>query len=119
MTRSESPKKTIAIFLNALVCPGVGHIYMGYKVRGYVLAIACVFFIVAPLAKFVFAMSYAMNMMRAPSSNPVILLSQAAVVTWPDIKGVVLSSIAGIIIIWVYGIVDIYMKSKGAKDGRM
>lgn len=109
----EGKRKTIiAVALNALVIPGAGHIYIGYKVRGFVLMIACVFFIVVPLARFSILMTYALNLMGPSPTGLISDLLNAANIIWPEVRGAVLIATAALTIIWIFGIADVYMKSR-------
>lgn len=106
-------KKTlIAVVLNALVLPGVGHIYIGLRVRGTVLALLTVFFVVAPIAKYAMLMSYALNSMTVITSGAAANFAFALSSMWPAVKNAVILAAVAIAVIWVFGIYDVYVKSK-------
>lgn len=111
-TMKINRKTTIAIILNLFVMPGLGHIYMGFKMRGAVIAGICAFFLIAVIAKYMLMMSYALNVMSYQGTNPLQILFESAAIVWPEMRSAVLLGIAGILLLWGFSIIDIYNKGK-------
>lgn len=107
--KAMNSRRNIAIILNALVLPGVGHIYLGQRLKGTLLSLLCVFFIVAPIVKYGVMTSYVLNLMPPRDEPAALNLAYALANTWPQMRNIMLLSLGGLAIIWIYGIVDVYL----------
>ncbi len=102
----------IGLVLNALVMPGLGHLYLGYRWRGISMMLAIVFFIVVPLAKYSMMMTYALNTITVTTPEVVPNMLKAASIAWPGVQRIIYLSLVAIILIWSYGVVDILLMKR-------
>lgn len=106
-----SKKRLIAAMItNALVFPGCGHIFIGQKVKGAVITIASLALIFIPLIKYILTVIDALdqitnNLRNAGLGDGLSALSTA----WETNANSILISLAIVIALWIYGIVDIYL----------
>jgi len=109
MERSKKDKRKLALILNALVLPGLGHFYIGQKLKGVFLVIATLFFFATPLVKYTMLVSKMLAFV-ASLNNPNMLanLYQASALVWPNVKTILYISIIGLLAVWIYGIWDIW-----------
>ena len=111
MGNDQKKKLKTAIMLNALVMPGLGYIYLGQKLKGTLMAVACVFFIIAPIVKYSMAAAYTLNIVaNHTGSKDFGTLIQATSDMWPQLKSLLFVSVAGIALIWLFGVVDLSIK---------
>lgn len=101
-----------ALLLNALVLPGTGHWYAGYRLRGAVLAIISVFFVIAPTIKYMLVLSHVADVMRLQTPQILPTLPIMLSTAWQQVAAAVYLALGGILIVWVFGIIDIYQKTK-------
>ena len=102
----------IGLVMNALVMPGLGHLYLGYRWRGIAMMLGIVFFIVVPLAKYSMMMTYSLNTITVTTPEVIPNMLKAASIAWPGVQRIIYSSLLAIAVIWVYGIVDLLIKRK-------
>lgn len=119
MEKSKATKLIIAVLLNVFIIPGAGHIYIGQRVRGYVLSLATTVFLVVPLARYAILVSAALSNSPVHSQTPLAGMISAFGRAWPDAKELVILSLAALAIIWIFGIVDVYLRCKGDKNVRV
>lgn len=109
MDKLKSPR--IALLLNALVMPGAGHIYLGKAVKGYLMSIAVFVLLIIPIVRYTMAVVDGLNNLIVGgniSSSAISAISGA----WAANKNLILYSLLGIVIIWIYGIVDVMIEAK-------
>lgn len=109
MGECEKRNLSAAMMLNALVFPGIGHFYLGMRLKGAVMAIMTAVFIIVPVAKFAVLSSYAINIMKQTGTSPVFSMLRTFSEVWPLVRTTVLLAILGIVIIWTYGMADVWL----------
>lgn len=111
-------KRKIAILLNALILPGAGHFYAGLRLRGAMLALACIAFITLPVIKYAMAFSYTLDMMDITGNlNFYGIMAEALVRAWADVRTLSYLALAGLFIVWLFSIIDIVLKTRGTNGG--
>lgn len=101
----QKKKLTAALLLNAFVMPGSGHILIGENFKGYGIAISILIFIFYPLIKF-FA-----TMLQAARNMPFM---PALTKSWDINKDALIYCLLGVVLLWVYSIIDIVIKRRKA-----
>lgn len=104
----------LAIFLNALVLPGSGHVLIGEKIKGYSMIAVFLFLFIYPLIRF--TMDFSRAVKTAPMSTGLgnaLLASLSS--SWVANKNLIVLSLIAIVIIWIYGIGDIMIKKQFSK----
>jgi len=106
----QGKKRKIAISLNALVMPGAGHYYMGYKLRGTLLALACLIFMILPIIKYTMLISYTLDMLDLTDNLTAFgAMAQALTLAWSDMKALAYLALLGILFVWIIGMIDIVL----------
>jgi hypothetical protein len=104
---SSSPsQRWIALSLSALLLPGLGQLHLNSKKKGWALILLSLAALIITFGKFmmgVFQVSEKLHYPRPPDLAVLRILSQAfqAEKTW------ILAGLGLIVLIWVYGILDI------------
>ena len=101
----DASKLKIALVMNALVCPGAGHIVMGRKKKGYIMILMCISFALAPAFRFSISLAKAMAAL-GESSTAWQKFAIAAPAAWHAEKQFILICLAGIVITWAYSLFD-------------
>lgn len=116
MEKSKRTKVGSALVFNALVLPGLGHIFLGQKIKGVLLILSTLFFVVVPVAKYSVEVSFALNTMRTAHRSSAFDMLSALTTAWGPSKRLILMSVAALIVIWGYSIADIYFREMKKKD---
>lgn len=99
-------KNTTAILLNLFVMPGSGHIYLGQRFKGYMLAAAALIFLFIPVVKYIMTLLDGLKGLTIEGgqiTNSLLMISNA----WTINKSLILYCVLLLILIWIYGIVDL------------
>lgn len=113
MEPGKKDKIKYAIFLNAFILPGAGHFYIGERIKGVILSIISIFLVFAPVVKYL--MAAALGLQIVSQMNNTTALSKAMLTSqtvWPEVRSTLILAVIGILIIWGYGIIDLYIKYK-------
>jgi hypothetical protein len=103
----EQPKNLgAAIFLNAAILPGAGHWLAGYTRHAAAMIAAIILLLFAPLFRFMFAVMQLVQESIVETGRPMRTLEVLAA-AWRADRTLYLLCIAGIVLIWIYGIVDL------------
>lgn len=104
--RDEERKYLVAVLLSALLFPGAGHIYLKKTLRGVLLCIATAALILFLIADF--TLTYQRSVQSIPISDSLIIQNILALnETWMLLKNQIIYTAVALIIIWVFGIVDV------------
>ena len=97
-----------ALFLQACVFPGAGYLLIGKKLRGFIFIAATCYFVIMPFFKF----SRTLFRLLMPS-NPSEILNEKTIhavsIAWKTHQNLMLISLAGIVLLWAAGAIDIWM----------
>jgi len=100
-----------ALMYNLFVMPGAGQISLGNKRKGFLLIFETCFFIFYAFLAFARAWE-----LKLTHSNPTLEIIYAIKIAWAGSKTKIILCLGGIIIVWVYGIYDIYAQKKNLTD---
>lgn len=115
----QRKKIDIAILLNAFVFPGFGHFYIKQKLMGFLLSIGSVFFIACPVIKYSIMTGYALQFMNtAIQGITAENILNVMALAWPDVKRMTFLSLLGLLVIWLYGIIDLVVKKRSVVSGQ-
>lgn len=104
-------KLKTALLLNALVMPGAGHIYIGKSLKGYLMGIAVLVLLIIPIVRYTMTVMEGMKTLIIGgniSASAITAISGA----WAVNKNLILYSLLGILVIWIYGIADIMIQNR-------
>lgn len=108
-TEVTKARLNTALFLNAVVMPGSGHVLIGENFKGYTISIIVLFLILFPLGKYTMTIAQAlktMNLNGGALASSLNALSQG----WTSNKALIINCLIGILAVWLFGIVDIFIK---------
>jgi hypothetical protein len=110
MPLENDKKMTRALILNALVLPGSGHISIGLRLQGIIMAAATIVFLIAPIVRFLVAFSGALKGAHTPGVSGSLSFIAAMGTAWKTHWAFILISFLAVILLWMYGIADIAVK---------
>lgn len=103
----DNPKSTkIALLLNALVMPGSGHIFIGQKLKGYLLSLVTLALLIIPIVRYTMTVVNSLNALVVSGNISASALSTMGK-AWTINKNLILFCLAGTLAAWIYGIIDI------------
>jgi hypothetical protein len=103
---TEKKNLGAAIFLNALVLPGAGHWLAGFPKQAVAMISGVVVLLFAPLFRFMVAVMELVQQSMSTRGVPMRTL-EAFSKAWQMQRTFSLLCIAGLVLIWIYGIVDL------------
>jgi uncharacterized BrkB/YihY/UPF0761 family membrane protein len=107
---AEQPRHLgAAIFLNALVLPGAGHWLAGFTKQGAAMIVAVLLLLFVPLIRFVMSVMELVQQSIAETGMPMRTL-EALSTAWHTQRTFSLLCLAAIVLIWIYGIVDLSVR---------
>lgn len=101
----------MAVLLNALVMPGSGHIYLGKKLKGYLLGITTLVVLFTPIVRYTMTVVEGLKKLTLEDNQAISgigLISNA----WAINKSLILYCLAGLGVAWIYGILDIIIERR-------
>ena len=99
-------RKRSALLMNALVFPGAGYFLIGKRTRGFVIMTLTTTLLLIPIIAYVTAFRHALTHLSL--HDPLLSQSLSAMGhAWDSVSTIVWLSLAGMVIIWISGIVDI------------
>ena len=107
-------KISTALIVNAFVIPGGGHIMIGQKIKGYLIASLVVLFLFIPVFLYTLGVLNSMRMIGMPATSMINGL-EALSKSWEINRGVIIPSFIAILVLWIYGILDILIIKKRIK----
>ena len=115
---SDKKSWTTALILNAFVLPGTGHFLIGFKLKGVLIALLTMFFALLPLIRY--AMGTVNSLQSLPLMGSAYDRGVAAFSTsWEINRNFILICVTGMLILWIYGIIDLFLIRKRRSDARM
>lgn len=113
----ERKRQHAALMMQMFLFPGAGYFIIGRKLKGLLVVFATCYFLIMPIIRFtrtMFALTVPLSTRDAV--GPQVL--GAFPLAWQAHKGLILWSIAGIVVLWVFGIVDVwYTIKRGERHG--
>ena len=111
----DPSKLKTALLLNAFACPGLGHIAMGRKKKGYLMILFCVSFALSP------AFRFGISLAKAMAALPLTMkiwekLSISIPAAWKAEQQFIFICIGGIAVLWLYSLYDAYMMARSARQ---
>ena len=104
-----SNRRMTALLFNALVFPGCGYFFIGQRRKGWMIILLTVVAVIAALLSYTSAFQHALFAM--PAREAIILKATTAIdLAWQQAKSTVYPLVGAIIVLWVYGIVDVLRK---------
>lgn len=103
---TEKKNLGAAIFLNALVLPGAGHWLAGFLKQAAAMITAVVLLLFIPLFRFMITVMQLVQQSMAENGLPMRTI-EALSTAWQMQRTFSLLCIAGLVLIWIYGIVDL------------
>ena len=100
-----------ALLLDALVFPGAGHWFAGFTRRGAAMIVASLLLLFVPLFRYVAGVAALIQQPLARHGMPMSTLATLGT-TWHAQRGFILGCLAGIVLIWIYGIVDLILERR-------
>ncbi|HPM41201.1 MAG TPA: hypothetical protein PLY45_02040 [bacterium] len=94
--------------LNALVMPGLGQLAAGRKAKGSIIVALTLVFLCYPVFRFTLALYTALEKIPIQAGATVRTI-HALAMAWSSEAGVILWCLLAIAVLWVYGIVDLYL----------
>ncbi len=111
----DPSKLKIALIMNALVCPGAGHVVMGRKKKGYLMILACISLALAPAFRFAISLAKAMGAI-GNGASAWEKFSIAAPAAWKAEKQFILICLIILILTWAYSLFDAFRMAKTANS---
>lgn len=106
--KKTKSKATIAIILNATVLPGCGHWVLGQRIKGTIIGLVVIFLVTLPLVQY--SITLLSTIRGVTAGGPAMQRSiQAISESWTVNRNLFYICIIGIAILWIYGILDIYL----------
>lgn len=99
------------MIFNALVLPGSGHILIGERARGYCLSGITLLLVLVPMMSYMIAFYRALSA-RSLDVGAKIYGTSALSAAWAANSILILICIAGILLMWIYGIVDLVIRNR-------
>jgi len=109
-------KHRVALAMQAFIFPGAGYFIIGRKLKGMLVVLATCYLLILPLVRFtrtMFALTVPLSARDA--IGPGVLKSFP--LAWAAHKELILWSLVGVVILWVFGIIDVWYASKREKQG--
>jgi hypothetical protein len=103
-----------ALLLDALVIPGAGHWFAGFQRQAAAMIAAVLLLLFVPLFRFVAAVFSALHQSVLATGMPLRSL-EALKMAWLSQRTSILACAAGIVLIWIYGIVDLSLRRRQAR----
>lgn len=95
-----------ALLMNALVFPGSGYFFIGRRMTGWIVTLAAVTLLFLPLIAFTAAFRAALRQLSL--HGPLVPQELAALAhAWHETHHLVWLSLAGIVLLWIYGMIDL------------
>lgn len=113
MTKNSSKFRNALLF-NALVMPGSGHMYVGQKVRGFIIAVVTLILVILPVVIYsvtTIKMLDAVSLAGNGAINAVNALGHAFEMN----KRAIIACLVSLGLIWLYSILDIVLVMKKKK----
>ncbi len=109
MTPNSSP--WFPFFLNALVCPGLGQVYLKQKWKGYALAGATLIVMLGGFARFM-SVLFALANVRARRATSLMEAFPLLKEAWRLDQNVLLSFLFALFALWLISLLDLVINRK-------
>lgn len=112
--QTQEDKKRLAIVLNAFVMPGTGHMVLGQRVKGLVISLLIVVLLLFPIYRYSQSAMDAFEKLSVDgnlAASGIMALSDA----WAANKKMIFFCLVGVVIVWLYGIIDVVCCHKSAQ----
>ncbi len=108
----------LALSLQAFVFPGAGYFVIRKRLRGFLMVVATSYFLIMPLVRFTrTALTFSLPAPTQLHPSGIGAVSLA----WAAHKELILWSLAGIVVLWVFGIVDVWRmkRNQSSEEAKM
>ncbi len=109
---TKDRKRWLSAFLShTLLMPGSGHILLGQRLKGYAMGALTLLFIAIPLFRYCSTLMSAFQGLGTSPSGTATAVG-AISLAWQAEKNSILICLAGLFVVWIYGIIDLVLLAK-------
>lgn len=103
-----------ALLLSAFLFPGAGYFSIGKKRRGAFVVVAVLYFIIMPIVRYTHTV---MKLMSPGTARDVFdpRTYVAFSLSWNEHHNLIIWSLIGIVVLWIFSILDIYVLMRQAE----